>query len=69
LFVPNNSMVQRHITFTLHFHSLLIHSGEAGASVLLVPPTRAVFLFSFWRGPTPPQCPIHGLLFQRALIP
>jgi hypothetical protein len=46
LFVPNNSMVQRCITFTLHFQSLLIHSGEAGVSTLPVTPPLLVVSFS-----------------------
>jgi hypothetical protein len=51
LFVSNNSMVQRCITFTLHLHSLLIHPGEAGVSTLPVtPPLLEVSFFRFGGG-------------------
>jgi hypothetical protein len=36
-------------------------AGEAGTSMLPVPPILAVSFFSFWRGSTPPQSPIFGL--------
>jgi hypothetical protein len=47
LFVPNNSMVERRITFTLHIHSLLIHSWEAGVCTLRIPPLLEVSVFPF----------------------
>jgi hypothetical protein len=50
LFVPNNSMVQHCITFSLHFHSLLIHSGEAGVSKLPVTPPLLLVSFHFGGG-------------------
>jgi hypothetical protein len=70
LFVPNNSMVQCRYHFHSS-HSSIINSLSLGRLVLLCYrflQHGPFFLFPFLRGPTPPQCPIHGLLFRRALI-
>jgi hypothetical protein len=59
-----------------HLHDLAVVSHSLfrfipAHSFLLspVPPIQAVLLFPFWRGSTPPQCPINGLVLRRALIP
>jgi hypothetical protein len=50
-------------------HCSFILAREASTSTSPVPPIRAVSLFSFWRGSTPPQGPMLVMSFQKTLIP
>jgi hypothetical protein len=53
LFVPNNSMVQRRITFTLHIHSVLIHSRSGGRCFYVTGSSSVLFHFFVSEGVEP----------------
>jgi hypothetical protein len=60
LFVPNNSTLQRHITLTLHIHSVLIHSHSGGRCFFVTSSYSVLFHFFCFGG----SRPLHKVQFM-----